>query len=118
MPETPSPKSRRTTIGRRTKSKTRSDTKASDLKPPSAGRVYFLDESIAGHRLIQVMRDAGANVVPLFDEFERGTPDPVWLPVITSRGWILLTKDSARGDDDSDSRESTCICFREQDSQA
>jgi hypothetical protein len=39
------------------------------------------------------MRDAGAQVVPLFDEFERGTPDPVWLPVVTSRGWILLTKD-------------------------
>ncbi|HEV8659135.1 MAG TPA: hypothetical protein VGS96_10950 [Thermoanaerobaculia bacterium] len=81
------------TIGRRTRSKTRSDTKASDRKPLSAGHVYFLDESIAGHRLIQAMRDAGAQVVPLFDEFERGTPDPVWLPVVTSRGWILLTKD-------------------------
>lgn len=39
------------------------------------------------------MINSGANVVPLFDEFERGTPDPVWLPVVASRGWILLTKD-------------------------
>ena len=39
------------------------------------------------------MRLAGLSVVPLFDEFDRGTPDPVWLPVVTRRGWILLTKD-------------------------
>lgn len=39
------------------------------------------------------MRAAGLTVVPLFDEFDRGTPDPVWLPSVTRRGWILLTKD-------------------------
>lgn len=39
------------------------------------------------------MRAAGLSVVPLFDEFERGTPDHIWLPVVTARGWILLTKD-------------------------
>lgn len=31
--------------------------------------------------------------VPFFEEFPRGTKDPDWLPVVTARNWVLLTKD-------------------------
>lgn len=39
------------------------------------------------------MRANGIHVVTFFDEFPRGTPDPHWLPIVTARRWVLITKD-------------------------
>jgi PIN like domain len=48
---------------------------------------------IAGRLLIQAMRGAGAKVVALFEEFKPRHARSGLLPVVTSRGWILITKD-------------------------
>jgi len=40
------------------------------------------------------LRAAGVNLEVHYDHFDQGTPDPVWLPQIGRRGWVLLTIDA------------------------
>lgn len=47
-----------------------------------------------GRSLGRRLAAEGLRVVLHDDEFEQGTPDQEWLPVVGARGWVVLTKDS------------------------
>lgn len=52
----------------------------------------FVDRSLGkgvGHRL----REGGARVELHDDHFGQNTPDSTWIPDVTARGWVILTKD-------------------------
>jgi predicted nuclease of predicted toxin-antitoxin system len=52
----------------------------------------FVDRSL-GKSLGRKLRDAGANVELHDDHFGQTTADSVWIPEVTARDWIILTKD-------------------------
>jgi predicted nuclease of predicted toxin-antitoxin system len=52
----------------------------------------FVDRSL-GKGVGQSLREIGATVVLHDDEFEQTTPDADWIPEVTARGWVILTKD-------------------------
>jgi hypothetical protein len=54
----------------------------------------YLDENHCNNkRILAVLQDAGIQVKRHLEHFARGTPDEEWLPVVGSRGWVLLTTD-------------------------
>ena len=55
----------------------------------------FLDRSLGGVIVAQALREAGQTVEVHDDHFPQDAPDEQWLPEITRRGWIGLTKDNA-----------------------
>ena len=46
-----------------------------------------------GRSLGRRLAAEGLRVVLHDDEFDQGTPDQEWLPVVGARGWVVLTKD-------------------------
>ena len=52
----------------------------------------FVDRSL-GKRLGDRLRQAGASVELHDDHFEQTTLDSTWIPDVTARGWVILTKD-------------------------
>jgi hypothetical protein len=55
--------------------------------------VFFIDESLDNLVVVEALRDAGARVKRLTEEFTRGIQDEVWLQHAGARGWIVLTRD-------------------------
>ncbi len=54
--------------------------------------ILFVDRSL-GKRVGLRLRDAGASVELHDDYFGQTTPDSTWIPDVTVRGWVILTKD-------------------------
>lgn len=57
----------------------------------------FIDRAISQRLVPDVLRAAGATVEIHLDHFVPDVPDVEWLPVVSQRGWIVLTKDSRIG---------------------
>lgn len=57
--------------------------------------VLFLDRSLGGQVVAGILREAGETVEVHDDHFPQDAPDEQWLPEVTRRGWIALTKDNA-----------------------
>ncbi len=55
----------------------------------------FLDRSLGGHLVAQALREAGATVQVHDDHFAQDAPDEVWLPEVTRRGWVAVSKDNS-----------------------
>lgn len=53
---------------------------------------FFVDRSL-GKGVGRILRGAGAIVELHDDHFPQNAPDRDWIPVVTNRGWIILTKD-------------------------
>lgn len=62
-------------------------------KPPDKALVFFVDESLDNLVVVEALRNAGAIVKRLTKEFDRGTPDKVWLLHAGQHDWIVLTRD-------------------------
>ncbi len=63
------------------------------MSPPDS-LVIFLDENHCNNkRILSVLAASGIRVERHLDHFARGTPDEVWLPLIGTNGWALLTTD-------------------------
>jgi hypothetical protein len=45
------------------------------------------------HVVADALRAQGASIEIKTDHFEPDTPDVDWLPVVGSRGWVILSKD-------------------------
>ncbi len=60
--------------------------------PPEAFTL-FLDENTCSRKLVEALRTADISVERSTDHFPRGTPDAEWIPLVTSRGWLILTAD-------------------------
>ncbi|WP_088255199.1 hypothetical protein [Fimbriiglobus ruber] len=52
----------------------------------------FVDRSL-GKRVGIRLREKGATVELHDEHFAQTTPDSVWIPNVTARGWVILTKD-------------------------
>lgn len=53
----------------------------------------FVDRSLGARTVPVALRQAGATVETLGDHFRDTTPDDEWVPAVTARGWVILTKD-------------------------
>jgi hypothetical protein len=59
--------------------------------------VFFIDWSISQRSVPEALRAAGATVETHLDHFPPETADVDWLPAVSDRGWVVLTKDEAIG---------------------
>jgi predicted nuclease of predicted toxin-antitoxin system len=58
---------------------------------------FFLDRALGNHYVAQALAESGATVEVCDDHFPQNCPDVVWLPEVSQRGWIVLTKDDNIG---------------------
>lgn len=59
--------------------------------------VFFVDRALESKRLLQAMKENGAIIEKHSDHFAPDTMDIEWLPVVSQRGWVVLTKDARIG---------------------
>jgi len=55
--------------------------------------VFFIDRSLGKTHVVNALRNIGELVEIHDDHFNQATPDTNWLPVVASKGWIILTAD-------------------------
>ncbi|MGH8100750.1 MAG: hypothetical protein ACREIW_05595 [Chthoniobacterales bacterium] len=72
-------------------SKKPSDASFHSDRPPRP--VFFLDRCLGRYVVAEALRAAGEVVELHPDHFPQESPDPIWLPEVGRRGWIVLTKD-------------------------
>ncbi len=53
---------------------------------------FYVDRCV-GKRVVQALRAAGARVEAHDDHFAQDAADETWIPDVTARGWVILTKD-------------------------
>lgn len=53
---------------------------------------FYVDRCV-GKRVVEALRGAGARVEAHDDHFAQNEPDESWIPNVTARGWVILTKD-------------------------
>ncbi|MGB2593026.1 MAG: hypothetical protein WBG02_09020 [Candidatus Acidiferrum sp.] len=80
---------------RRSKSKKHSAGSAPPLSPSQLDDfVLYLDENLCNSSaILATLTTLGIHFERHLAHFERGTPDEVWLPLVGSNGWALLTAD-------------------------
>jgi hypothetical protein len=71
------------------KSTTRSVTNLESL----SDHTFFLDRALQSYALRDALVALGARVEMHRDYFEDDADDVDWLPEVTSRGWVILSKD-------------------------
>lgn len=57
---------------------------------------FFTDECL-GRRVPKYLREAELTVELYLDWFDPAVPDVEWLPMVSEKGWIVLTKDGMIG---------------------
>lgn len=57
---------------------------------------FFVDRAL-GPSVVKALQIVGAQVEAHADYFAPNSPDTEWLPVVSQRGWVVLTKDSRIG---------------------
>jgi len=67
----------------------------STVRPPDPAppRIVFFVDRALGRKVAQTLRSAGEIVEVHDDHFAQNTLDVEWVPIIASRGWVVLTKD-------------------------
>ena len=75
--------------GKRKKSTTRSGTNLESLSLYT----FFLDRALESYLLRDALKAVGARVEMHRDHFRDDAEDIEWLPVISRRGWVILSKD-------------------------
>jgi len=59
--------------------------------------IFYIDRALGKKYVADALRNAGANVEIHDDHFRQDALDTEWLPEVSLRGWIILTKDDAIG---------------------
>lgn len=59
---------------------------------PPEDPVFFVDECL-GKQVAQALLDAGARVEVHAAHFPKGVDDVDWIPEVSRRGWVILSKD-------------------------
>ncbi len=54
---------------------------------------FFIDHCVSQKIVPEAMRAAGAIVEAHVDHFPIDAPDTEWLPEVSQRGWVVITKD-------------------------
>jgi PIN like domain len=61
-------------------------------------KTFFLERSLGnGKVIVEELRKAGIKVEPHAKWFRHDTPDPIWLPIIGEKKWIVLMRDQEIG---------------------
>ncbi|NJL90327.1 MAG: hypothetical protein HC916_11475 [Coleofasciculaceae cyanobacterium SM2_1_6] len=60
-------------------------------QPPQI--VFFIDRALESKRLIQAMRLKGAAIETHQAHFRHDAYDIEWLPIVSKKGWVVLTQD-------------------------
>ena len=55
--------------------------------------VFFVDRSLGGKLVPEALRAAGRSVAVHDELFASDTPDTTWIPEVSQRRWVILTKD-------------------------
>jgi PIN like domain len=58
---------------------------------------FFLDRSLGGKYVAEALRRVGAKIEIMEPHFPADCPDVVWMPDVSQRSWIVLTKDDRIG---------------------
>ncbi len=66
-------------------------------KQTSPPPIFFIDRALGQRLVAKALRKAGAQVEVHQDHFAPDSPDTEWLPEVSQRGWIVLTKDARIG---------------------
>ena len=75
--------------GKKKKSTTRSATNLESL----SDHTFFLDRALQSYSLREALKDLGALVEVHRDHFAEAADDIDWLPEISRRNWVILSKD-------------------------
>jgi predicted nuclease of predicted toxin-antitoxin system len=59
--------------------------------------IFFIDRALGKKYVADALRSVGANVEVHADHFSPDAPDIEWLPEVSFRGWLILTKDDEIG---------------------
>ena len=59
--------------------------------------VFFIDRALESKRLLQALKESGAIIERHSDHFAPDTIDTEWLPLVSQKGWVILTKDARIG---------------------
>ena len=59
--------------------------------------VFFIDRALESKRFLQALRENGATIEIHSDHFAPDALDTEWLPVVSQKGWVVLTKDARIG---------------------
>lgn len=62
-----------------------------------SNRTTFVIDRCLGKTVTHALAETAAQVEHLDDHFGQDTQDQEWLPVVSDRGWVVLTKDGAIG---------------------
>ena len=57
--------------------------------------IFYIDRALGKKYVADALRNAGAKVEIHDDHFSPDAPDTEWLPEVSRRGWLILTKDNA-----------------------
>lgn len=62
-----------------------------------ADLIFWVDRCLGTRVVPEALRDAGVAICTYADLYPHDpeVPDAAWIPEVTARGWIILTKDSA-----------------------
>jgi hypothetical protein len=58
---------------------------------------FFIDRALGQIVVADALRKAGASVEVHDHHFVPNTPDDIWVPAVSQRGWIVLTRDKQIG---------------------
>ncbi len=58
-------------------------------------RIYWVDRSLGAHIVPRALREAGIAIATYADLYpnDPAVEDAIWIPVVTERGYVILTKD-------------------------
>lgn len=61
---------------------------------PREPPVFFIDHCLGTEKVAERLRQQGVDARVMIEEgFPEDAEDVAWLPVVASRGWVILTKD-------------------------
>lgn len=75
---------------------------SSSNKQPDVSRWTFFADRNLGRKFVDILRENGFRVEHLDDHFPQNTPDTEWIPVVASKGWIILTNDKRIARDEAE----------------
>ncbi|MEO1388653.1 MAG: hypothetical protein AAFV85_14990 [Cyanobacteria bacterium J06634_6] len=63
------------------------------MSKKQAPLIFFIDHCVSQKIVPAAMRAAGATVEAHLEHFPINAPDTEWLPEVSRRGWVVITKD-------------------------
>lgn len=59
--------------------------------------IFFIDRALESNPVLEALRQSGATIEIHRDHFAPDALDTEWLPIVSKKGWVVLTKDARIG---------------------